>query len=77
MMTYRNTGILAKTFYGVTFNPGESKNVPGYINDPSFVISSVEHIEQNNKEDKTDKPNKQNKESKQKVDPAEDTSPEV
>jgi len=77
MMTYRNTGILAKTFYGVTFNPGESKNVPGYINDPSFVISSVEHIEQNNKEDKTEKPSKQNKECKQKVDPAEDTNPAV
>lgn len=77
MMTYRNTGILAKTFYGVTFNPGESKNVPGYINDPSFVISSGEYIGQNNKEDKTEKPGKQHKECKQKVDPAEDANPEV
>lgn len=77
MMTYRNTGILAKTFYGVTFNPRESKNVPGYINDPSFVISSVEHIEQNNKEDKVDKPGKQNKESKQKVDTVESAKPEA
>ena len=77
MMTYRNTGILAKTFYGVTFNPGESKNVPGYINDPSFVISSVEYIEQNNKEDKPEKPSKQNKESRQKADSVEDANPEV
>lgn len=77
MMTYRNTGILTKTFYGVTFNPGESKNVPGYINDPSFVISSVEHIEQNNKEDKIEKPSKQNKESRQKADTVESTNPEA
>ena len=34
---YMNASITSKTFYGVTFQPGESKDVPGYINDISMV----------------------------------------
>jgi hypothetical protein len=32
MITYKNIGCSTKTFYGVTFNPGDIKEVPGYIN---------------------------------------------
>lgn len=35
-MFYKNISSATKTFYGVTFNPGEIKEVPGYINDKSF-----------------------------------------
>lgn len=36
-MKYKNIGIAPKTFYGVTFNPGEIRNVPGFINCSSFI----------------------------------------
>lgn len=36
-MTYKNTSLATKTFYGVTFKPGETHDVPGYINDSKFV----------------------------------------
>lgn len=29
---YKNVSDTVKTFYNVTFNPGETKSVPGYIN---------------------------------------------
>ena len=29
---------ITQTFYGVEFKPGDVKEVPGYINDPHFVI---------------------------------------
>ena len=32
MITYKNISFSAKTFYGVKFEPGEIKAVPGYIN---------------------------------------------
>lgn len=37
MPRYKNTSIAVKTFYGTAFNPGEEKDVPGYINDPKMV----------------------------------------
>ena len=36
MLIYRNDSNAIKTFYGVTFAPGETKEVSGYINDPKF-----------------------------------------
>lgn len=36
-MLYKNTSIIAKTFYGVTFKPGETKEVSQYINDPKMI----------------------------------------
>ena len=36
-MTYKNTSLATKTFYGVTFKPGEVHKVSGYINDPKFI----------------------------------------
>ncbi len=37
MNTYKNISFSAKTFYGVKFAPGETKSVPGYINDSGMV----------------------------------------
>ena len=34
---YKNTSIFAKTFYGVTFEPGEIKEVPGPIHHVKFI----------------------------------------
>lgn len=36
-MLYTNNSSATKTFHGVTFKPGETKDVPRYINHPSFV----------------------------------------
>lgn len=73
MRAYKNTGIITKTFYGVTFNPGESKCVEGFINDPSFIIVSAELSTSNIKGDKVEKPVKQ-KEAKQKSESVEDSA---
>ena len=36
-MLYKNLSQISKTFHGVTFNPGETKEVSNYINDPKFI----------------------------------------
>lgn len=36
-MRYLNASKSVKTFYGVKFNPGDSHDVPGYINVPGFI----------------------------------------
>lgn len=36
-MFYKNTSFATKTFYGVSFKPGEIHDVPGYINDPMMI----------------------------------------
>lgn len=36
-LRYLNASKSVKTFYGVKFNPGESHDVPGYINVPGFI----------------------------------------
>lgn len=37
MFSYKNTSLSVKTFYGVTFKPGETRDVTGFINDPSMI----------------------------------------
>lgn len=37
MITYKNISYSAKTFYGVKFEPGEVKSVPGFINSSSMI----------------------------------------
>ncbi len=39
-MIYKNLSRATKTFYGVTFKPGEVHEVPGYINCAKFVRCS-------------------------------------
>lgn len=36
-MIYKNLSRTAKTFHNVTFQPGETKEVPSYINHPRLV----------------------------------------
>lgn len=36
-MIYKNLSSTTKTFYGVTFKPGEEHDVQGYINYPGFI----------------------------------------
>lgn len=40
-MYYTNGSTITKTFHGVTFKPGETKEVFGIINDPKFVQSPM------------------------------------
>lgn len=42
-MKYKNTSYTEATFYGITFKPGEIKDVPGYINNPHFI--RVENVQ--------------------------------
>ncbi len=37
MLVYKNISKVTKTFHGVTFRPGEIKEVSGYINSKYFV----------------------------------------
>ena len=42
MLVYKNNSLSIKTFYGVTFHPGDIKSVPGYINSAKFIrVKSV------------------------------------
>lgn len=36
-LMYKNIGTVTKEFYGVSFKPGDVKEVPGYINADSFI----------------------------------------
>ncbi len=36
-MIYKNLSHATKTFFGVTFKPGEEHEVPGVINDSKFI----------------------------------------
>jgi len=38
-MFYKNIGNFPKTFHGITFNPGDIKESPHYINDISMIIT--------------------------------------
>ncbi len=41
-MFYTNRSTITKTFHGVIFRPGETKEVFGTINDPTMVRSSTQ-----------------------------------
>ena len=45
MVLYKSFCRSPKTFYGVTFNYGDSKAVPGYINDRRFVCLDSHYTE--------------------------------
>lgn len=40
-MIYKNISNVSQSFYGVKFNPGDIKEVPGYINSPDFIVKST------------------------------------
>lgn len=45
MVRYKSFCRQLKTFYGVTFRYGETKEVPGYIHDPRFVCLGIINID--------------------------------
>ena len=51
-MFYKNTSCFAKTFYGVIFQPGETKEVSGYINNKFFVVTDAPQIKSVDKQQK-------------------------
>ena len=54
-MRYKNSGRTTKTFYGITFRPGDIKDVPGYINTSSFIpVPVVENSSTNKTNDFVD-----------------------
>ena len=46
-MRYKNCGLVPQSFYGVTFNPGEEHDVPGYITAKNFIKVFDEKASQN------------------------------
>ena len=75
-MIYKNLGHTTRTFHGVTFNPGDTKEVNGYINAKEFVavdkLDTVSNKKESEKDDKKeDKRSKENKKV-EKVTPTED-----
>lgn len=71
-MFYKNISYSDKTFYGVTFKPGEVAEVPGYINDRQMIVVPKPSKKQTTasdapavtkKEDKKDTKSNQNSES--------------
>lgn len=40
-MFYKNVSCSVKTFYGVTFNPGETKEVNQHINDRCMILADA------------------------------------
>lgn len=63
-MFYKNVSLSEKTFYGVNFKPGETKEVDGYIN--NLFMIRVEEPEQNITKEPLQEPAKQQKPSSDK-----------
>lgn len=40
-MVYKNISSSTKIFYGVTFKPGDIREVPGYVNDRHMIIATL------------------------------------
>lgn len=51
-MIYKNISTCKKQFYGVPFNPGETKEVPGYVNDAKMILSTLPEEEKDKKASK-------------------------
>lgn len=51
-MLYKNISYSVKTFYGVEFKPGETKEVPGYINHLKMIVVNKLPNEASNKQSK-------------------------
>ena len=61
-MLYKNISHSVKTFYGVTFQPGETKEVPGYINNNTMIVVDASKLKANVKQS-IPSPKKQEKSS--------------
>lgn len=60
-MYYKNLSGCTRTFYGVTFAPGEEHYVPGYINCAKFVRVEAPVVEETIKPVKKASTTKQNR----------------
>lgn len=67
-MIYKNLSRTTKTFYGVTFKPGSSHEVSGYITNPDFITVSCADETPNAKKQATAKKQVVQKEKAQKGD---------
>lgn len=63
MIYYKNTSCSVKTFHGVSFNPGEVKAVPDFINQ-KYMIRVDNPIQQKPSSDAPKKSEDQNAEKK-------------
>ena len=71
-MIYKNLGHTTRTFHGVTFNPGDTKEVNGYITAKEFIaVDKLDTVSDKKEPEKEDKRSKENKKV-DKVTPAED-----
>ncbi len=77
-MKYKNCGYCAKTFSGITFEPGEIKDVPFSIRDDHFIRVVDKHdVKSSVKvEAKADKPQPKRKYTKKKAKPIIKETPE-
>ncbi len=55
-MIYKNLSYTTKTFYGVSFKPGEVHEVDGYINHPDIVAATESDLNKCNISGSTKKP---------------------
>ena len=51
-MIQKNISTSKNKFYGVTFNPGETKEVRGYVNDAKMILSTFPEEEKDKKASK-------------------------
>lgn len=58
-MYYKNVSCITKTFYDVTFNPGDEKEVPGYINDKYMIV--IDALKKPAEQQKSEKPKSETK----------------
>jgi len=67
MLVYKNISKYERTIRGITFKPGEIKEVPGYLNDPWFVRLSSMPVEPPKAVETIKKSKKKDEETKEEV----------
>jgi len=72
---YKNVSYSDKTFYGVTFKPGETKEVDNYINDRFMILADApvqkdKGLPQDNQEQQKPSSEKSKKDTEKKSEPA-------
>ena len=65
-MFYKNTSYTVKTFYGVTFKPGETKDVNGVINNKWMILVDDPKETKPQQKPSPDKPKKEAPKAEQK-----------
>lgn len=73
-MFYKNVSYSDKTFYGITFKPGETKEVGNYINDRFMILADApvkkdKGLPQDNQEQQKPSSEKSKKDTEKKSEP--------